>query len=236
MTRTLAALASLPILLSACGSARSVSAPAASLPSSTDAPSQEAAALVSHSTGLAGLPLRTPGDFVVFRFSGKLKQHPMTLTERLVAQQVDTTTIDYTLEDGPSSRRTMRVRSIGSGAEQKIASVALMDGEVEGPLPTAAFDKFLSKTFVTTDDNGGAIASEKATLDVNGQPIFCTKTSYKVTIDKKAATMTVLESEGFAWGDVGGEIRGADGTLLYKAELVTQGKVSTPAVVALTSP
>jgi hypothetical protein len=48
--------------------------------------------------------------------------------------------------------------------------------------------------------------------------------------------MEVLASDGFAWGDVGGEIRSADGTLLYKAELVSEGNVQSGAVVAQQTP
>jgi hypothetical protein len=238
MKRTLMPLASLPILLVACGSARTVSAPAESPASTPDTATAHAAAAAGAklSSNIPSLPLRAPGDFVVFRFSGKLKQHPVTLTERVVALQDDATTIDYTLEDG-ATKQTMRVRTVGDGVEQKVASAAWMDGEIEGPVPTSAFDAFLAKTFVSTDANSGVASSEKATVSVGGRAIDCTKTTYKVMVGKKDATMTVLESDTFSWGDVGGEIHAADGSLLYKAELVSEGNAaSAEAVVAQQSP
>jgi hypothetical protein len=238
MNRTLVALASLPILLVACGSAQSVSAPAESAASlgGDTIHSKAATSRPELASTVSPLPLRAPGDFAVFRFSGKLKKHPVTLTERVVALQDDATVIDYTLEDG-ASKQTMRVRSVGEGVEQKIASAALMDGEVEGPVPTSAFDAFLAGTFVATDTNAGVASTEKATVSLGGRSIDCTKTTYKVTVGKKDATMMVLASDTFSWGDVGGEIRAADGSLLYKAELVSEGNAgSAEAVVAQQSP
>jgi hypothetical protein len=238
MTRTFLAFASLPLLLVACGSSQSVNAPPVSAASvaadlastSTASPRAPTAASVP------ALPLRVPGDYVVFRFSGKLKKHPLTLTERLVAIQDDGTVIDYTLEDD-TSRQTMRVSMVGEGVEQRVASAAWVDGAIEGPVSTQAFDAFLAKTMVAPDSNRGAESTEKATLSIDGHAMDCTKTTYKVTLAKKDATLTVLESEAFAWGDLGGELHAADGSLLYKAELIGVGNAASPEVaVAQSSP
>jgi hypothetical protein len=237
MTRTLAVLASLPILLAACGSVQGANAPAASaasLADKADSPATIQGAQIA--SNIPALPLRSAGDFVVFRFSGKLKNQPVTLTERVVALQDDGSVVDYTLEEG-ATRKTMRVRTVGEGVEQKVASAAWMDGEVEGPVPTEVFDAFLARTVVPTDSNSGIESKEKLTMSVGGHPVDCTKTTYKVMLGKKSATMTVLESEGFAWGDLGGEIHAADGSLLYKAELVGVGNAATTdATVAQKSP
>jgi hypothetical protein len=238
MTRNLAALASIPLLVVACGSARTVSAPAASALPLPEGPSAAPAAMAHGATSapkMEALPLRAPGDYVVFRFSGKLEKRPITLTERLVSQQDDVTVIDYTVEDG-ASKKTMRARMVGAGTEQKVASAALMDGEIEGPVPASAVDAFLAKTFVATEANGGAVKTEVAALRIGDRVIDCTRTTYSVRVGRRDATMAVLASDGFAWGDVGGEIRAADGTLLYKAELVSEGNAQAGAVVAQQTP
>jgi hypothetical protein len=238
MTRTFIGLASLPLLLAACGSAQSMNALPLTAASAAGTSALPDTGSHTAATNIPRLPLRVPGDYVVFRFSGKLKGHPLTLTERLVAIQDDATVIDYTLEDN-ASKQTMRVRMVGEGVEQKVASAAWMDGSIEGPVSTQAFDAFLARTIVLPDANGGSQGSEKATLNIDGRAMDCTKTTYKVTLGKKDATMTVLESEGFAWGDVGGEIHSADGSLLYKAELVGVGNVASTdsdSAVAQTSP
>jgi hypothetical protein len=238
MTRTLAALASIPLFIVACGSARTLSEPLAttlSLPEGAREAPVSTAPDTTHAAATAATALRAPGDYVVFRFSGKLEKHPVTLTERLVSQRDDVTVIDYTVEDG-TSQKTMRAHMVGAGTEQKVASAALMDGDIEGPVPAAAFDAFLTSTLVATELNGGAERSERTSLRVGSRAIDCTRTIYKVRVGHRDATMSVLASEKFAWGDVGGEIRGTDGTLLYKAELVAEGNAPTGAVVAQETP
>ncbi len=238
MTRTIAVLASLPLFVVACGSARTVSAPAASALPLPEAPSQvapaETASLSQDTSMLKAQPLRAPGDYVVFKFSGKLEKHPLTLTERFVAQEDDVTVVDYTVEDG-TTMKTMRARMVGAGTEQRVTSAALMDGAIEGPVPAAAFDAFLASTIVSIDANAGAERTESTTLHLGDHAIDCTRTTYKVKIGRHDATMAVLASDVFAWGDVGGEIRATDGTLLYKAELIGEGNAQA-SVVAQESP
>ena len=209
MTRKLAALASIPLFVVACGSARTNSAPAASALPLPEGPARAPAAMAPVATNasmMKALPLRAPGDYVVFRFSGKLEKRPITLTERLVSQQDDVTVIDYTVEDG-ISKKTMRARMVGAGTEQKVASAALMDGEIEGPVPASAVDAFLAKTFVATDANGGALKTEVTALRIGDRVIDCTRTTYKVRVGKRDATMAILASDGLR----GRRRRGAPG-------------------------
>jgi hypothetical protein len=228
MTRKLAALAMTPLFVVACGSARTLSEPAASALPLLAGP-QEAPATMTSATPMEASTLRAPGDYVVFRFSGERDKHPLLLTERLVAQQDDVTVIDYTVDDG-TTRKTMRARMVGPGTEQRVASAALMDGDLEGPVPAAAVDAFLAKTLPAIDANGGAERSERTSLRLGTRSIDCTRTTYQVKVGKRDATMSVLASDAFAWGDVGGEIRSMDGTLLYKAELVAEGNTQVGAV------
>jgi hypothetical protein len=44
-----------------------------------------------------------------------------------------------------------------------------------------------------------------------------------VRIQGKKAKLETVTSKGFAWGDVGGTIIGADGKVFFKAELVDIG-------------
>jgi hypothetical protein len=238
MTLKLAASAMIPLLVVACGSARTLSGPAESALSLSDAPTAAPAAKAPAGTNgsmMKAMPLRAPGDYVVFRFSGKLEKNPITLTQRLVALDDGVTVIDYTVEEG-TSKKTMRARMVGAGTEQKVASAAWMDGEIEGPLPAAALDAFLARTLVATDANGGVERSESTTIRIGDRAVDCTRTTYKVKVGHRDATMAVLASDGFAWGDVGGEIRATDGTLLYKAELVGEGNAQAAAAVAQQTP
>jgi len=58
------------------------------------------------------------------------------------------------------------------------------------------------------------------------------QTSYRVRLGKRQATLRTVESAGFAWGDVGGDIT-ADGKVLYRAEVVEAGHDDAAARAAL---
>jgi hypothetical protein len=168
------------------------------------------------------LRLIAPGDFVVYRFSGTLRPLPMTLTERVVAQEGDVTVIDFALQEGKRTQ-TLRVRMGGSALEPRALSAALVDGGVEGAVSTDAYEALLARTVVAADRNDGLEGTQDATIDVDGKSIRCTKRTYRVSVGKRRATMSTLETSGFTWGDVGGEIRADDGALLYRAEVVHAG-------------
>jgi hypothetical protein len=111
----------------------------------------------------------------------------------------------------------------GSALEPRALSAALVDGGVEGAVPTDAYDALLARTVIVADRNDGLLGSEDATIDVDGKSIRGTRKTYRVNVGKRGATMSTLETSGFTWGDVGGEIRADDGALLYKAEVVHAG-------------
>ena len=64
------------------------------------------------------------------------------------------------------------------------------------------------------------MSSEDLKLDVGGTSIDCKRTSYRVRVGKHKATLKTIESNAFAWGDVGGEITADSGKTLYRAEVL----------------
>jgi hypothetical protein len=76
---------------------------------------------------------------------------------------------------------------------------------------------------LSADENLESIGSRELKLKVGKEQLDVTKHAYRVRIGQMSAVMYTLAAEAFPWGDVGGEIRGDDGTLLYKAEIVEIG-------------
>lgn len=175
---------------------------------------------------------REPGDYVAYRFSGSFRKTPLLLTQRVVAREGDVLVVDVTLEGGKAIE-ALRVRMNDAPAKRgEIVSAAWIEGGEERPTTLSAYETMMAKTALAADANDEVLGSESTTVQVGGAPLACQKTSYRVRIGATKATMATLESDTFAWGDVGGEITAEDGRLLYRAELVDAGHAATGAVGA----
>jgi hypothetical protein len=165
-----------------------------------------------------------PGDYIVYRFSGGFRKAPLLLTQRVVEATDVLLVVDLTLDDG-TRKTTARARyTHAPGAAHELVSASRLDASgAERPMSLAELDALMAQTTLAADDNEGAIASESVTLSVGGRDIPCTRTSYRVVVGKRAATMRTLSSESFPWGDVGGEITSDQGRVLYRAEVVDVG-------------
>ncbi|WP_437671733.1 hypothetical protein [Sorangium sp. So ce131] len=166
---------------------------------------------------------RGPGDYVAYRFSGSFTKRPLLLTQRVIAREGDVLVVDMTLE-GDKETEALRVRmSDAPGRRGEILSAAWIDAGAERPATLAAYDAMMAKTTLAADENEEVLGSEAVNVEVGGAPITCEKTSFRVRIGKRKATLHTLTSDGFAWGDVGGEITAEDGRVLYRAELIDRG-------------
>ena len=215
----------LSILALASGCARAA-APAAAPVSAIDVPgaatpAADPATVASESAAFA----QKTGDFVVYRFSGDYRKAPLLLTQRVVEASDTALVIDATFDDG-KNKRTVRARYIHvPGTAHELVGVWRIDASgAEKPFAVADFEKMMSETMLAADDNEGAIASERVAVPVGARTIDCTRTSYRVVVGSKAATMSTLTSEATPWGDVGGEIKADDGKVLYRAEMIDAGE------------
>lgn len=178
--------------------------------------------------------LRKPGDFVVHRFSGSFRKAPLRLTERVVAVEGTVMTVDVVLSaesgKGKPADDLARLRVVFDrtpGALREVAQVTRVVGDREEPGTLEDYEKLMAETIVVPDRNDDVIGSEIATADVGGKAMDCKKTSYRVAIGKKSGVMSSCTADGFAWGDVGGEIKTDDGKVLYRAEIVDTGSAAT---------
>jgi len=160
----------------------------------------------------------TAGDFVVYRFSGSFRKHALTLTQRVISIDGSKKVVESTLADA-GHKRTVRA----TFDKNELVAAARVDDEGESRISNAAYETFMSETILSADDNQGETSSENVKVAVGGKEVDAVKTSYRVLVGTKHATMSSTTSAGFAWGDVGGEIRSDDGKILYRVEVLESG-------------
>ena len=237
MNRTLLTLAMASLLATGC--ARANLAPVAASPASaaeapaaateettaTAAPAADATASEAETTGA-----RRAGDFIVYRFTGSFRKTPLTLTERVVERRGAMLTVDITAEEG-ESKCQLRVKiNEASAVKNDVVAVSVIEGGAEKAAGIEAYEALLADTSLAADENEAMLGAEDAMLDVGGAPLPVRKTTYRVRVGKKTATLRTVESEGLAWGDLGGEITAANGKVLYRAEVIELGHVDAKGV------
>ena len=237
MNRTLLTLAMASLLATGC--ARANLAPVAASPASADqAPAAaettekaapeataDAKATEAETTGA-----RTAGDFIVYRFTGSFRKAPLTLTERVIERRGALLTVEITADEG-ESKRQLRVKfNEASAVKNEVVAVSVVENGEEKPVGIEAYEALLAETSLAADENEAMLSAEDMMLDVGGAPLPVRKTTYRVRVGKKTATLRTMESEGFAWGDLGGEITAANGKVLYRAEVVELGHAEAKGV------
>jgi len=167
---------------------------------------------------------RAPGDYVTFAFSGDYRKDKITLTERVVAKDADSITIDFSFKDA-ANVDTLRVKTATTGKKRgdlvSIARVA-KDGSTT-PTTRDVFEARMAETVAVADSNDALVDEKETTLKVGSLEVPVTEATYRVRVGKKTGTLRTLTSEGFAWGDAGGSIVTTDGKTVYKAELLEMG-------------
>jgi hypothetical protein len=163
------------------------------------------------------------GDYIVRRFSRKSHSHPTVITERVIAVKDGSFVVEVTRESGAESRAIRAEIGSAPANRGEVLSVVALRGGKEIAMGRAAYEAIMRDTVFVADENEGAIESAKVKLDVQGHALDGTETSFRVKVRGKAGTMRTIELENSPWGEVGGEVTTADGTLLYRAEVVDVG-------------
>lgn len=248
MTRTLLTAAIVSLLAAGCGRAAldaRASSPAAekakiaheASPEARDAADDAAEAeegLESAEVAQDAAAPRQPGDYVAYRFTGSFQKKPITLTQRIVAREGSALVVDVTVAQGDRSE-ALRVRMSDDPERRgEILAVARLDAQgAEQAAPLAAYEELMARTTLAADANEAELGTEDVQVEVGGQALACHRTSYRVRIGGKGATMRTIQSAQFAWGDLGGEITAEDGSVLYRAEVIEAGRAGAqPAVAA----
>ncbi len=169
--------------------------------------------------------LRT-GDYVVYRFSGsfrKTSSAPLVLTERVLGREGDVLSVELDLDDG-AKKETLHIRKDATaGAAEEVLEVTRVEATGTRSATVDAYEAMMAKTILAADRNEEQLGIETTHLRVGSQALTCKKTSYRVRVGAREATMSTVESDAFPWGDVAGEIVAADGQVIYRVEVVDAG-------------
>ena len=164
------------------------------------------------------------GDFIVYRFSGSFRAAaPLTLTERVLGRDGGVLTLELVLDDG-TKKETLHVRKDATpGSAEEVFDVTRLDAAGERSASVDAYAAMMAKTVLAADQNEEQLGIERTSVLIGNQTLPCTKTSYRVRVGKRIATMSTVESAGFAWGDVAGDITTLEGQVLYRVEIIDAG-------------
>lgn len=172
---------------------------------------------------------RQPGDYVVYRFSGSYREAPVELVQRVVARRDEVLVVDVSIDGRAAFRLEIDDRPESRGSLLGVAR--LVDGTAE-PVAPSAYEAVLGELVMMADENQGLVDDEEVEIDLGEITLSATKLTYRVRVGDQSGFLSTFASEGFAWGDAGGEIRTASGELLYKAEIVAMGRDEQTSVAA----
>lgn len=222
--------------LYACGSTQQVAntAPpteAEQADESDDAEPSDAEESAEESSDAAEEEAKAPppkaGDFFVHRYSGSYRDTPLLVEERVLSQDGELSTTEYVFEEG-DQRTTLHVRRL----ENDVFSVSKIEDGKEIDVSLETLDGFMAMTFFSADSNEAKLSEETITALVGGQEVEAIESSYQVIVGGEEAVLVVVTSEHFPGRDIAGELRKADGTVLYRTELVEAGHEAPKSAVA----
>jgi hypothetical protein len=168
---------------------------------------------------------RNVGDWVTTEFA-KADGKPMTVQQRVLSRDGAASVIEVVIKDAKSSQ-TFRMRMQTTRAGEQVLDVTKLENGTEHATTLAAYEAAMAKTVPSVDRNEGMLDHEPVTVDLGTRKIEAVRTTYKVIVAGKPATMSVIHNDGFAWGDLGGEIVTETGKKVYSTKVVEAG--SAPA-------
>jgi hypothetical protein len=163
---------------------------------------------------------RRVGDYSVHMISGSFRKHPALLTERVTGEEYGRWVIEYRLEDSDGSTLLRVWMNQDSDQVEKVSRV--VDG-VEKPATVADYDALMAAASVVPDTNEGLLTNSTGTCTLGPSELDCETKKYKVWLGDREAQLGVTRSAAVPATDLAGEITAADGTVIYRSELVEHG-------------
>ena len=167
---------------------------------------------------------RSVGDWVTTEFA-KADGKPMTVQQRVLSRDGAASVVEVVIKDGKTAQ-TFRMRTQTTRAGEQVLDVTKVEGGTEHASTLAQYEAAMQKTVPTVDRNDGMLDTEPVTVDLGTRKIEAVRTTYKVIVAGKPATMSVIHNDGFAWGDLGGEIVTESGKKVYSTRVVESGTTS----------
>jgi len=170
---------------------------------------------------------RSVGDWVTTEFTNAAGK-PTTVQQRVLSRDGAATVVEVQIKDAKATQ-TFRMRTQTTRAGEQVLDVTRVDGGVEHASTLAVYEAAMQKTVPTVDRNDGMLDHEPVTVDLGTRKIEAVRTTYKVVVGGKPATMSVIHNDGFAWGDLGGEIITESGKKVYSTHVIEAGSTPTEA-------
>ena len=190
-------------------------------PEAVETPTDDSPTDVTMGDGSASLDsARRPGDFVVHRFSGSYRSAPVEVSQRVLSRSGETVTIALSIEGGASFELEVDDSPARRGELRSVLST--IDGAVE-PMAISDFEAIMAGLVLVADENDGLVEQTPVTMTVGDKTMAAIQSTYQVRVGEVAGVMHTFAADGFGWGDLGGQILGADGEVLYKAEVLQLG-------------
>ena len=168
---------------------------------------------------------RSVGDRKVHEFRGTLQAKPLQLTEEVLAKAGNELALEYTLCQligGRIQACPQRVRVYLSLPSERVQRVERFDGQSFVPGSKADYEQLLAQTLLVSERNLGVIQEERSVCLIGTTEVACKKTRYAILLQGKKAELTITRGSE---GDLSGEVRALDGTVLYHSELVELSRV-----------
>ena len=172
---------------------------------------------------------RSVGDWVTTEFTNAAGK-PTTVQQRVLSRDGAASVVEVQIKDGKATQ-IFRMRTQTTRAGEQVLDVTKVDGGIEHATTLAVYEAAMQKTVPTVDRNDGMLDHEPVTVDLGTRKIEAVRTTYKVIVGGKPATMSVIHNDGFAWGDLGGEIVTESGKKVYSTR-VTEAGSATPEAAA----
>ncbi len=172
---------------------------------------------------------RSVGDWVTTEFATNGK--PVTVQQRVLSRDGATSVVEVAIKEATRTQ-TFRVRSETTRAGEQVLDVTRLEKGVEHASTVAVYEAAMQKTVPTVERNDGMVDVEPITLEIGGKPVAAVRTTYKVMAAGKPATMSVIHSDAFVWGDLGGDIITEAGKTLYTTRVVDTGSAPKVSVAS----
>ncbi len=169
--------------------------------------------------------MRNVGDWVTTEFANAAGK-ATTVQQRVLSRDGAASIVEVQIKDGKTAQ-IFRMRTQTTRAGEQVLDVTKVDGGIEHATTLATYEAAMQKTVPTVDRNDGMLDVEPVTVDLGTRKIEAVRTTYKVVVNGKPATMSVIHNDGFAWGDLGGEIITESGKKLYSTKVVEAGSGTT---------
>jgi hypothetical protein len=168
---------------------------------------------------------RNVGDWVTTEFANAAGK-ATTVQQRVLSRDGAASIVEVQIKDGKTAQ-IFRMRTQTTRAGEQVLDVTKVDGGIEHATTLASYEAAMQKTVPSVDRNDGMLDVEPVTVDLGTRKIEAVRTTYKVVVNGKPATMSVIHNDGFAWGDLGGEIITESGKKLYSTKVVEAGSGTT---------